>query len=245
MSDGASSEIDCDAETQIAAPSSKCRLLYIDARRLSRDYVSRQLAMHLAEFSIEAAASADDQSLAGRLATHFAVAVAHTHTAHINDPGISTQLFLLAQLMPDVPVVLLSDADAADDIADAFRLGVRGFLPTSLSMKDTAEAIRFVREGGTFIPPSVLAASAAFAATGNSAPNSGGKPSVKFTSRQWEVLQRLWQGKPNKVIAYELEMCESTVKVHIRHIMKKLHARNRTQVVLLTHPKSEGNTRAT
>jgi DNA-binding NarL/FixJ family response regulator len=47
-------------------------------------------------------------------------------------------------------------------------------------------------------------------------------------------LERLKQGKQNKIIAYELSMCESTVKVHIRHIMKKLKARNRTQVVLLT-----------
>jgi hypothetical protein len=42
------------------------------------------------------------------------------------------------------------------------------------------------------------------------------------------------QGRQNKIIAYELNMCESTVKVHIRQIMRKLKARNRTQVVLLT-----------
>jgi DNA-binding NarL/FixJ family response regulator len=44
----------------------------------------------------------------------------------------------------------------------------------------------------------------------------------------------LQKGKPNKVIAYELGMAEATVKVHIRHIMKKLNACNRTQVVLMT-----------
>jgi DNA-binding NarL/FixJ family response regulator len=48
------------------------------------------------------------------------------------------------------------------------------------------------------------------------------------------VLAELGHGKPNKMIAYELGMRESTVKVHIRHIMKKLNARNRTQVVLMT-----------
>jgi DNA-binding NarL/FixJ family response regulator len=51
-------------------------------------------------------------------------------------------------------------------------------------------------------------------------------------------LERLRQGKQNKMIAYELGMCESTVKVHIRHIMRKLNARNRTQVVLLTQDTS-------
>ena len=57
---------------------------------------------------------------------------------------------------------------------------------------------------------------------------------IHFSQRQVQVLEGLKQGKQNKIIAYELNMCESTVKVHIRHIMKKLKARNRTQVVLLT-----------
>jgi DNA-binding NarL/FixJ family response regulator len=56
----------------------------------------------------------------------------------------------------------------------------------------------------------------------------------RFSPRQIQVLERLNQAKQNKVIAYELGMAESTVKVHIRHIMKKLNARNRTQVVLKT-----------
>jgi hypothetical protein len=43
-------------------------------------------------------------------------------------------------------------------------------------------------------------------------------------------------GKSNKLIAYELSMCESTVKVHIRQIMKKLNVSNRTQVVVATRP---------
>jgi DNA-binding NarL/FixJ family response regulator len=62
----------------------------------------------------------------------------------------------------------------------------------------------------------------------------GGATSVAFSPRQLQVLGMLQKGKPNKVIAYELGMAEATVKVHIRHIMKKLNARNRTQVVLMT-----------
>ena len=55
-----------------------------------------------------------------------------------------------------------------------------------------------------------------------------------LSPRQLQVLRLLQQGKQNKTIAYELNMCESTVKVHVRHIMRKLHARNRTQVVIQT-----------
>jgi DNA-binding NarL/FixJ family response regulator len=48
------------------------------------------------------------------------------------------------------------------------------------------------------------------------------------------VVEALRMGKANKTIAYELNMCESTVKVHVRNIMKRLKARNRTQVAYLT-----------
>jgi DNA-binding NarL/FixJ family response regulator len=51
--------------------------------------------------------------------------------------------------------------------------------------------------------------------------------------RQAAVIEALRQGKPNKIIAYELEMRESTVKVHVRNIMKKLKARNRTEVAYI------------
>jgi len=58
--------------------------------------------------------------------------------------------------------------------------------------------------------------------------------------RQLDVLTRLWQGKSNKAIAFELGMSESTVKAHIKGIMQKLGAANRTQVVLMTRPSREG-----
>ena len=58
-----------------------------------------------------------------------------------------------------------------------------------------------------------------------------------------EILHQLWQGKQNKKIAHDLDMSENTVKVHIHHIMKKLNAHNRTQVVLLTRSlKGNGST---
>ena len=63
-----------------------------------------------------------------------------------------------------------------------------------------------------------------------------------FTQRQSQILDCLQRGMANKLIAYELNMCESTVKVHIRNIMKKLNATNRTQVAYLTRAFFEGAT---
>ena len=53
-----------------------------------------------------------------------------------------------------------------------------------------------------------------------------------FTPRQSEVLERLGEGKPNKVIARDLNMTEATVKVHVRQIMRKFGVANRTQAAL-------------
>ncbi len=55
-----------------------------------------------------------------------------------------------------------------------------------------------------------------------------------FTLREQQVLERLKKGTQNKLIAYSLGIAESTVKVHLRNIMKKLHATNRTQVAFMT-----------
>ena len=55
---------------------------------------------------------------------------------------------------------------------------------------------------------------------------------LELTARQIAVGEAIRQGKANKQIAYELDMRESTVKVHIRNIMKKLNAKNRTEVAV-------------
>src|SRR3984885_6574425 len=60
------------------------------------------------------------------------------------------------------------------------------------------------------------------------------RPSGGVTAREVAVIRAIQQGKPNKVIAYELNMCESTVKVHVRNLMKKMKAKNRTDLAIKT-----------
>jgi DNA-binding NarL/FixJ family response regulator len=65
----------------------------------------------------------------------------------------------------------------------------------------------------------------------------------EFTSKQRSVIEGLRRGKPNKAIAYELNMCESTVKVHVRNVMKKLGARSRTEAALILSENLHGGVR--
>jgi DNA-binding NarL/FixJ family response regulator len=55
-----------------------------------------------------------------------------------------------------------------------------------------------------------------------------------FSPRQMDILRQLWHGHQNSKIAHDLQISENTVKVHVQQIMKKLNARNRTQVVVFT-----------
>ncbi|MGO4839893.1 helix-turn-helix transcriptional regulator, partial [Rhizobiaceae sp. 2RAB30] len=89
------------------------------------------------------------------------------------------------------------------------------------------EAIGLALAGGIFVPASSVFAMRQVLDTGSSPtrPMAG-----MFTARQAEVVEALRRGKANKIIAYELKLRESTVKVHIRNIMKKVKATNRTEV---------------
>src|SRR5574337_210093 len=133
-------------------------------------------------------------------------------------------LQLLSQGLPDVPVVVLAGKNDADSARAAIRNGAKGFIPMTTGFKIAIEAVRFVLSGGTYVPTECL-----FAPSGSAEANALGDG---LTARELAVVRALQKGKPNKVIAYELNMCESTVKVHLRNIMKKLGAKNRTDVAM-------------
>jgi DNA-binding NarL/FixJ family response regulator len=155
----------------------------------------------------------------------------------LNDAETSRQISLL--LAEDLPVVLFADGEDVSQIVKALEAGARGFIPSTLSLAVVVEALRFVRAGGTFVPASSLLASRrSFPEDAVAARPVG---NGMFTSRQAAVVDALLKGKANKIIAYELNMCESTVKVHVRSIMKKLKARNRTEVAYIVNGMTSRN----
>jgi len=116
------------------------------------------------------------------------------------------------------PVIILSPNDSYDLLFEAFECGARGFILTAnTSCKEVVEIIRFVKAGGTFVPLSSLAL--------QRADRSASLKTHQFTLRELAVLDRLILGKTNKAIAHELQTSESTVKVHIRNMMKKMSAK--------------------
>jgi len=135
----------------------------------------------------------------------------------------------LGQAKGRVPTIIVSDVEDMGHVIEALDKGAKGYIPTTLPLDVVVEAMRLVRAGGVFIPASCLAAARA----GNVRLGAGTALGRLFTARQEAVIAALRQGKANKTIAYELQLQESTVKVHIRNIMKKLGARNRTEVAYI------------
>jgi DNA-binding NarL/FixJ family response regulator len=138
-------------------------------------------------------------------------------------------LHALSELVPNVPVVVLAQKNDVDLALTAIRHGAKGYIPCTLEFDITIEVVRFVLAGGTYVPMDCVFATEPSVAAAPLARPSGG-----VTAREAAVIRALQQGKPNKVIAYELNMCESTVKVHVRNLMKKMKAKNRTDLALKT-----------
>jgi DNA-binding NarL/FixJ family response regulator len=134
--------------------------------------------------------------------------------------------------------VVVSDADNPDAMMEALSAGVRGYVPTTnTSLQVVIEVMHLVRAGGIFAPVTLSLTQQASARP----PAPTQTPANCFTPRQAAVLEHLKRGSANKVIAHELSMSEGTVKVHVRNIMKKLRATNRTQAVTRAYNLAAGN----
>jgi DNA-binding NarL/FixJ family response regulator len=153
-----------------------------------------------------------------------------------NMPGMenSSGLRRTVQNARDVPVILTSASESRDQIIAAIRDGARGYFPLSSKPCVLQHALPLVISGEFYIPASALRGEKA-----TSPPTSGALPAGEgLTPRQHEITALLANGKSNKEIARELKLCEGTVKLHVRGILHKLGARNRTEVALASvlHP---------
>jgi DNA-binding NarL/FixJ family response regulator len=144
-----------------------------------------------------------------------------------NPEIIGSTLKALSALAPETPVIVLAYNKDSELVRTAICHGAKGYIPVTMGFEITIEAVRFVLAGGTYAPIDCLISRDR---PGNVVP----QPPIAglLTSRELAVTRAIQKGKSNKIIAYDLNMCESTVKVHVRNIMKKLKARNRTDVAI-------------
>ena len=137
-------------------------------------------------------------------------------------------LGLLSAAAPETPILVTADCDDAEGARVILRSGARGFLPSSLGLKVLMGALERIRAGGTFVPLSLTES-----VLPSRVERSRETPWRELTRRQCDVLALISEGKSNKLIADELTMTESTVKAHVKQIIKRLHVANRTQAALI------------
>jgi DNA-binding NarL/FixJ family response regulator len=145
-----------------------------------------------------------------------------------NSPASANVLSALSERVSGAPIVVLSDKNDLELARVAIGHGAKGYIPVTMGFEIAIEAVRFVLAGGTYVPADCLLA----ARSSEVALSLRSSAAGAVTARELAVVQAIQEGKPNKIIAHELNLCESTVKVHVRNIMKKLAAKNRTDVAI-------------
>jgi DNA-binding NarL/FixJ family response regulator len=198
-------------------------IVLINNRALQRDCLGRVLAAEFAQRSIitfstiqqwKDAATGEDEPQLIFLCD--------------GDAPVSLDILVSGESKRLPPVILLSDAEDPASIFQALDMGIKGYIPSSLGIEVAIEATRLVMAGGIFVP----AASLIRAASEPLSPRleSVSKLHTPISPRQLSIIAAVSRGKSNAAIADELNLRESTVKVHIRNIMKKLKVKSRTAI---------------
>ncbi len=152
---------------------------------------------------------------------------------------------MLAELRardPSVSIVVISALQDRDNVMKALDLGAVGFIPKSASRKVILGALQLVLSGGIYIPPQALSrpdkappapqpSAPAGAHAGRSSQCAASPAELGLTERQVDVLALMMRGKSNKAIGRVLNLAESTVKNHVRAILKALKVTKRTEAM--------------
>jgi len=134
--------------------------------------------------------------------------------------GIDALIAVRAEF-PEARVIMLTTFEGDVEIQRALEAGARGYMLKSMPPKELVEVIRQVHAGKKRIPAQLAAQLAEHMSDDN------------LTAREIEVLSQIAGGNRNRDIAEKLFITEETVKVHIKHIMEKLGANDRTQAVAI------------
>ncbi len=128
-------------------------------------------------------------------------------------------LIAIRSEFPDARIIILTTFEGDVEIQRALEAGARGYLLKNMPPSELVQVIRQVHAGKKRLPPELAAQLAEHMAD------------ESLTAREVEVLKQVADGNRNRDIAEHLFISEETVKVHVKHIMDKLGAKDRTQAI--------------
>ncbi len=148
-------------------------------------------------------------------------------------PGVSglEAVKVIAEELPEVRVLMLTVSEDAQDLMDALRGGACGYLLKNIETDALLDALRRAANGESIVSPQMTAQ--LIQGVRNPVKQTGTSVERdKFSPREKDIITCLAQGESNKEIARALDLAESTVKIHVQNIFKKLNMTSRVQVAL-------------
>ncbi|MDR2875233.1 MAG: response regulator [Methylobacillus sp.] len=147
---------------------------------------------------------------------------------HMPDLSGLETIPLLQDEAPDAQIVMLTVSEDAEDLLEALRMGARGYLLKNIETDFLLQSIRRAAAGESVMSPHMTGK----LADAMRAPIRGGADDVKLSPREKEIIVKLARGDSNKEIARELKLSESTVKIHVQGILRKLNLASRVQAAV-------------
>lgn len=148
-------------------------------------------------------------------------------------PGTSglEALQMLTEDLPDTKVLMLTVSEDGQDLMQALQSGARGYLLKNIEIDFLVESIHKAMKGESVMSPQMSAAliDAVREPIVNVAAD---KQAIKLTPRESEIIGMLASGESNKGIARTLDLAESTVKIHVQGILRKLNISSRVQAAV-------------
>lgn len=223
--------IDRSREVLAAAVDGEPRMLLIDPKPLTRGYLAHSIRSALPGSVVDIGDVQEVHALAADGAWFDAV-ILNLGDEAFDVARLDAALTPVRGHFPDCVALLLTSRTDAKGIGAALWEGVQAYLTTDRSLASTLDAIRFGCAGWLMYPSTGLAHLKAML-PGLPAGGADGVDPEELTPRQAEVLQCLAAGMSNRGIATHLRISQSTVKAHVKGIMLRFGAANRTQAVAL------------
>ncbi len=129
----------------------------------------------------------------------------------------------------DTRIVMLTVSDGADDLVAALRAGADGYLLKDMEPEDILTALQDVAHGRIVVSESLTHL---MAAALRQDPRPDNADAAGLTEQEIRILERIAEGLSNKMVARELDITEGTVKVHVKHILRKLNLRSRVEAAV-------------
>ena len=208
------------------------RVLLVDDHALFRSGIKSLLQRH-PEFEIvgEAGDGMEGVKRAGQLKPDVVLLDLHM-------PGLSGRdaCSMMTEESPTSRVLMLTVSEDADDLIETLRAGACGYLLKNIEADTLISAIHHAAEGESVISPQMMG-KLLKGVRGEVPPRASAQTAVaselnKLSPREREILALIARGQSNKVIAREVDLAESTVKIHVQNILRKLNLTSRVQAAV-------------